>query len=567
MKKVFLALLAICLALTLVSCDAQAILKIGKLMGDMGNNVYGIKPDLEDVNATTTAVDNSVKKQENGEVATVADPVTTLNIDAAVSAELDIVITADTKIAALDFTKTSEIQTKIAEVQSSPQKIAELKTQLAAPIIDATADNAEEQKTAVVNALKVEKAKVVVATNAAVTESVPEAYRSAVTSVLDNINSITIPENPTKADLVTMQIISGLTTDIQTNIDLITSGTGEEKEAAQVALAGSAMTALASLKTISDVSSINVLSGIDISSLMSGSRSLAKSIANAKDADADGIIELPAMTAEQINYLKLCNAFLKQSFDKIGFDANGDLDKAGYEKFIRELTALRLTYEQAAFAIRPFTTSVPDNLLVDENVEYDIGIAGLATFIDNGIGISKSQKFTTNDLGLYLVALIFTTYDEAGKTLMLFNEETMEEVTYSHDFFDDILKPLIKLNPTLASGTVGDDFRLRISTEIQTFFTDLAYTWNSRYFQIALLSTLCGFDVGDFVAKGLVVIPQSLAPVVGNAVNTIVVTAVDSGFGSLVDMLPISSGDTIEDFLMDYVDDFLDGLREEQANL
>ena len=57
MKKIAYVLLVIAMFLCLTACSQDQYAKLGELMGKMSGNVYGIKPNMKDVDAATDKVD------------------------------------------------------------------------------------------------------------------------------------------------------------------------------------------------------------------------------------------------------------------------------------------------------------------------------------------------------------------------------------------------------------------------------------------------------------------------------------------------------------------------------
>ena len=68
MKKIAIVFLVIAAFLCLTACSQDQYAKLGELMGKMSGNVYGIKPNMKDVDAATDKVDGTVKVDDKGEV-------------------------------------------------------------------------------------------------------------------------------------------------------------------------------------------------------------------------------------------------------------------------------------------------------------------------------------------------------------------------------------------------------------------------------------------------------------------------------------------------------------------
>ena len=102
-NKVLIVALTVLLVIGMVSCSMDEYAKLGEAMGKMGNNVYGIEPNMQQVNETTKEFDNKVTKNEAGDV------------------EVELVDPAD-------------LISSVAEIKNSTKKTEELKKQLDEPL-------------------------------------------------------------------------------------------------------------------------------------------------------------------------------------------------------------------------------------------------------------------------------------------------------------------------------------------------------------------------------------------------------------------------------------------------
>ena len=98
-NKVLIGVLTVLLVIGMVSCSMDEYAKLGEAMGKMGNNVYGIEPNMQKVNETTKQFDDKVTRNEAGDV------------------EVELV-------------KPAGLISSVAEIKNSPKKIEELKEQL-----------------------------------------------------------------------------------------------------------------------------------------------------------------------------------------------------------------------------------------------------------------------------------------------------------------------------------------------------------------------------------------------------------------------------------------------------
>ncbi len=68
MKKILFGLLVVALLLCVTACSEDQYAKLGELMGKMSGNVYGIKPNMQDVDAANEKVEDTVKTDKSGKV-------------------------------------------------------------------------------------------------------------------------------------------------------------------------------------------------------------------------------------------------------------------------------------------------------------------------------------------------------------------------------------------------------------------------------------------------------------------------------------------------------------------
>lgn len=489
MKKLSLGLLAICLVVSMiVSCDAAAIQKLGGAMGKLGNNVYGIQPSMEDVNEASSTVSASI---------TIAGGVATI-----------------------DFDSVASVQDTIANIKNSPQKAEALQEAMSEPAASTPAEAA-----AVKTALEGKRDEVVDDAKTAISASGLSAeVTDALNTVVDNIkNMVTVSDNPTQAELVTVAVIANLADSIKDNAATIATDT-----AAQIAVANAALAALDTIKVISGSASIDLLQGVDITSFLEGGKALAK--------DADGEIDPKAS-----QYIAAFNSAIKQIIAGIGTDANGGLSEEGYRKFIREMKSLRAVYETAAYAVRHYTVNLG-------STPKEFGFAGIDSIID-GVGLAKADSFTVNDLTLYALSFAFTTADEMAGRIKLGEAET------SYDIFD-VLDSVLEANPSLASG-VASGFQFNEPAVFKQFRKDAAYSFSFED-GAAVTAALKGYFGVDTVED----VEKAFAHKVASVINAIVVIAADANYGSLVkNALKAWEADNLETFINGKLNEALDKLQ------
>lgn len=488
-KKLLSVLLAICLiAAIVVSCDAAAIQKLGSNMGKLGNNVYGIQPSMDDVDETSSAVVASVTVSEGS--------------------------------VSIDYAGVASVQDAIAEIKNSPQKAEALQEALSEPVASTPAEAA-----AVKTELEGKRDEVVGDAKTAITAAgLPAEVTDALNTVVDNIqNMVTVSDNPTQAELVTVAVIANLADSIKDNAATIATDTE-----AQIAVANAALSALDTIKVISGSASIDLLQGVDITSFLEGGKALAK--------DAGDEID-PKVS----QYIVTFNSAIKQIIARIGTDANGGLSEEGYEKFIREMKNLRAVYETAAYAVRRYTVNI-------DSTPKEFGFAGIDSIID-GVNLAKADSFTVNDITLYMLSFVFTTADEMAGKVKLGEAET------SYDIFA-VLDSVLEANPSLAGG-VASGFQFNEPAVFKQFRKDVAYSFSSDdgAAVVAALEEYFGVDTVEKAAKAFV-------HKVASVLNAIVVIAVDANYGSLIESaIEEEEADSLEAFLNSKLNEALEGLQ------
>ena len=103
MKKTFIVLAIIVSVLCLTACSEDFTSRLGDVMGRMGNNVYGIRPDLRIAEESAATVRSSITKDGDGKVS-------------------------------IDYTNISSIADTIGEIRESPQKTKALNDLLSAEV-------------------------------------------------------------------------------------------------------------------------------------------------------------------------------------------------------------------------------------------------------------------------------------------------------------------------------------------------------------------------------------------------------------------------------------------------
>lgn len=353
-NKVLIVALTVLLVIGMVSCSMDEYAKLGEAMGKMGNNVYGIEPNMQKVNETTKKFDNKVSKNEAGDV------------------EVKLVDPAD-------------LISSVAEIKNSTKKTEELKKQLDEPLAKDGVSGKEIQQSLQnkVDEIISEATKNVdeeALKNA--DEKLQSAYQS-VKQALDDIKE-SITDNPTKADLATVSIINDLATtvsDIASNPDDYMKD-GELDTEKIIKDANKALQALDALKVTSTAADLDILKDFNLASLFSssgsGSKALSDDASSPKDEDAMRKFMFSAI----------------DSFTKM-VSVDGKFDEVKYNRFIFQMRAIRTAYETTAWLVTPSLAKGEDQFAVVDA-------------IINGKNIIGLDSFSANDLVLYAASVVFT---------------------------------------------------------------------------------------------------------------------------------------------------------------
>lgn len=231
MKKILFGLLVVALLLCITACSEDQYAKIGDLMGKMSGNVYGIKPNMKDVDAANEKVEDTVKTDESGKVT--------------------VEIKSEDAKAIVD---------SVIVVQDSTTKTEALQESLNEPLLK---DATDQQKQELSGSLK-DQAIVSKIADTTGYDDTRKELADAVNQALD-VAAEGISDNPTKGELATVAVLKTLA-------DAVKAGEG-------YADAGKA--AVDALKITTEVGKVDVFADADISSLIGNLTD--KSIARADD--------------------------------------------------------------------------------------------------------------------------------------------------------------------------------------------------------------------------------------------------------------------------------------------
>lgn len=354
-NRVLIGVLTVLLVIGMVSCSMDEYAKLGEAMGKMGNNVYGIEPNMQKVNETTKKFDNKVTKNEaTGKV------------------EVELVDPVD-------------LISSVAEIKNATKKTEELKKQLDEPLAKDGVSGEEIQQSLKkkVDDIISEATKNV---DEKALENADEKIQSAYQSVKQALDDIkeSITDNPTKADLATVSIINDLATtvsNIASNPDDYMKD-GELDTEKIIEDANKALQALDALKVTSTAADLDILKDFNLASLFSssgsGSKALSDDSSSPKDEDAMRKFMFSAI-----------DSFTKM----VSFD--GKFDEVKYNRFIFQMRAIRTAYETTAWLVTPSLDKGKDQFAVVDAIIDGKNIIGL-------------DSFSANDLVLYAASVVFT---------------------------------------------------------------------------------------------------------------------------------------------------------------
>lgn len=353
-NKVLIVALTVLLVIGMVSCSMDEYAKLGEAMGKMGNNVYGIEPNMTEVNETTKKFDDKVAKDE-----------TTGTV------EVKLVDSAD-------------LISSVAEIKNSTKKTEELKKQLDEPLAKDGVSGEDIQQS-----LKSTMDDIIAAmdVDSSVLASADDKVKSAYDSVTNALNDIkeSISDNPTKADLAAVSIVNDLANTVKNiaeNPDQYNKADGELDTEKIIEDANKALQALDALKVTSTAADLDILKDFNLASLFSssgsGSKALSDDSSSPKDEDAMRKFMFSAI----------------DSFTKM-VSVDGKFDEVKYNRFIFQMRAIRTAYETTAWLVTPSLAKGEDQFAVVDA-------------IINGKNIIGLDSFSANDLVLYAASVVFT---------------------------------------------------------------------------------------------------------------------------------------------------------------
>lgn len=382
-KKVIFGVLTIFFLVALVSCNDASWDKLGGFMGGMGENVYGIKPNMKDVEAVSSTIASSLstKKDDEGKDEVV------INLNSA-----------------------SSIIQQLGEIGNYTQKLSQAKTDLAKPI----AKN-ETEASEIKEALQRSIEDVVDSLSALEPEGSSiknEQVKNAVADVKSALKTISskMPENPTQGDLATVVIMNSLSEQVK---ELNEKYGKTEETANMIPLIDTAIQALGALKVTTEVYDIDVFGEFNFSSLLTSSEKKESAEEENSKLQTKDVAKADTSEEEYMKYVKqLQNSLIKLISQFAEKDDNGyyvfNQDK--YQRFILQMTAVRTSYELASYGRLP---SMGDTFIESAMKILESGSA--ENLFSNILKDKLSpNEFYPNDLAAYLISFVVTEMDKMG---------------------------------------------------------------------------------------------------------------------------------------------------------
>ena len=419
MKRLLPIILIIAMVVSLVSCSLD---ELGGFMGFMSKNVYGIKANMKDVQDATKKIDDAVTVEGD-----------------------EIVINLD---------KAAKVIDNIGDITASPQKKEEFQKELSKPVSE---EKGEEVQIALKDSIDVVKGKL---PNPDIIDD--EKAKDVVKSISDILDKAkhSISDNPTKGDLATVAVINDLANlakDIADDPTLINDPDNA------VAVADRGLSALNTLKVVSEVAGVNLLEGIDVSAMMSD---LGKS----RDGEDDDLQKYFAMASK--NVAKLVSLITKDGKLDIGKDKLS----GKYKWVLSQARAVMASYEMMA---KPYISDTMDIKNLD------------TIFTDPRI----KRNLTPDDLILYFECVMMTTadgvrvFDDVTKDYVYWIPEFKRFVDNNYEALMDLgnrSKDIIKY---LDSNPLMKDLAEKAMDEV----TDESQSWN-KLGTIAVLIAKANWD-------------------------------------------------------------------------
>lgn len=401
MKKVLIGLLVVVMVLSLTACSQE----LANLMGKMSNNVYGIPADTSAADAAAANVDNAVEKDEDGNV--------TVSLSTAAA-----------------------ITTSISEIKDSPAKTEALKSQLSE-----TVASTPEEGAAVKDAI------VAAAADAATALADAVGDNEIVAEIQNTLNNIasSISDNPTKAELATVAVLSEVAT---TAANVAKSGAENLSEEDVNALVNQGLAAYDTLVIVTEVANIDVLGDLDIASLLS---SVSKDVSRADDNQFNTSLFKP-LVAKVLGMVT----------------TNEELDVAKYKSFILQSKAIKAAMDTIALAY----SEADPNLILDKKIDCGLTIDSLGLYIVTSLFV-EADKLGGEAWCTFAEEYVNANYDALASLGDVEFKDTSDEKFYAAMVAIDT-----NVDGSLSSVTketileeLGNDMKYAIANQTQSVFT------------------------------------------------------------------------------------------------
>ena len=336
MKKILLGLLVIAMILTITACSQDQYEKLGDLMGNMSGNIYGIQPNLKDVDTATNNVNNAVSYDPSGN---------------------------GTVTVKIDTNAAQSIVSSVVAVKNSESKKEALKASLSEPLIGsgATESVLTELKTQIT--AQATESKIV-----DTTDFTPEQIELAavVNAVLDDVGA-SLSANPTKAELATVAVLTTLAEAVKSGDEETYKETGKA--------------AVDALKITTEIGQVDVFANVDITSLFN----MFNEKGIARDGEEDEMDLFTPLFESSISEIVAC------------ITEDGKFAEQRYNKFVMECKALRASYEliakgydiDVATPLRAQNLSVDAGLVIEDLGHYIIAVvfSALDSYATGTVGL------------------------------------------------------------------------------------------------------------------------------------------------------------------------------------
>ncbi len=393
MRKILPIILLVAMAVCLTSCDPEAASKLGKFMGEMGGNVYGISANMKDVDKATGAVNDAIKPDGSG------------NYDKS------------------ELMKASSLVDSISKINGSTQKIDALKEDLSKPA--ASEANNDSLRLALSEAAGDIYSKI----DAINVSGLAEAQANLVNSVKESLASLPIADVPTKADVVTIAILNEIAdavVDITDNYESYVTGEGTNLTEAGKAVVDRGLSCLETLKLITAVGNLNLLGDMSPSAIMDAMGR------DANDIDADRFSEV--LTAMGNPIAKFVALLVDITEDDVQFS------ESKWNDFVFQAKTLKSAYEMIGCMYMPCNNMQPISTL-DNILDYDIDL-GLT--IDDFVLYFISMTACTADTVWDMAKVVggFGAFLEANFDMMTNDVDDTEETFDIPALFETAMEEL-----------------------------------------------------------------------------------------------------------------------------